>query len=127
MPALKHHRVVKGLTETGAVWLTDTWKFKHHALKTPTVTPVNRIIKATQHLATTIQGANTAPPNELAAIDHLRALIAGNSIPAPLPVATVSTKAIPETLQTTAPLNTEAPPSLRVTQPQLPTLSLIHI
>ena len=84
-PALKHYRVVKGVTESGAVRLTDTWKFTHHNITTPAVSQIDRIIKATKHLADTIQGANNAVPDELAAIEHLRALIKGNSVPSPLP------------------------------------------
>ena len=74
-PALKHYRVVKGVTEAGAVRLTDTWKFTHHNITTTAISQIDRILKATKHLATTIQGANTAVPDELAAIEHLRALI----------------------------------------------------
>jgi hypothetical protein len=86
-PALKHYRVVKGVTEAGAVRLTDTWKFNHHSIKTPAISQIDRIVKATRHLATTIQGANDAPPDELAAIEQLRALIANNSEPpAPPPI-----------------------------------------
>jgi hypothetical protein len=111
-PALKHYRVVKGVLESGAVRLTDTWKFKHHALTIPTVSAADRIAKATQHLASTIQGANNAPPDELAAIEQLRALITGNSTPAPtvvppsLPTAlpTVPAPTVPNS-PTTAPTN----------------------
>ncbi|KAL7529464.1 hypothetical protein ACHAXR_002975, partial [Thalassiosira sp. AJA248-18] len=35
VPALKHYRAVKRLLESGATRLTDTWKFKHHALPIP--------------------------------------------------------------------------------------------
>ena len=77
-PALKHYRVVKGVLESGAVRLTDTWKLKHHSLQIPSVSPADRIVKATQTLATAIDGANPTSPDELSAIEHLRALIAGN-------------------------------------------------
>ena len=98
-PALKHYRVIKGITESGAVRLTDTWKFKHHVLVTPSVSQVDRIMKATKHLTDTIQGANDATPDELTAIEHLRALITGNSVPSPLP----PTHAQPPAMQMPAP------------------------
>ena len=63
--------------------LSDTFKFKHHALTTPTVTPLDRVIKATRDLATAIQVRCDEPPDELQAIKHLRALINGNSIATP--------------------------------------------
>ena len=37
-PARKHYRVLKGLDDSGAVRLTDTWKLKHHSLTVPTIT-----------------------------------------------------------------------------------------
>ncbi|KAL7531195.1 hypothetical protein ACHAXR_003897, partial [Thalassiosira sp. AJA248-18] len=102
-PALKHYRVVKGVLESGAVRLTDTWKFKHHALTIPTVSAADRIAKATQHLASTIQGANNAPPDELAAIEQLRALITGNSTPAPTVVPPSLPTALPTVPAPTVP------------------------
>ena len=133
-PALKHYRVVKGVTEAGAVRLTDTWKFKHHALRTPTVSPIDRIVKATQHLATAIQGANNAPPDELAAIEHLRALISGNSTPAPAPPTTIQpitvTEPAPELepKQRPAPICVPIPPqvvrqqTLPINEPPMPAM-----
>ena len=32
-PALKHNRVIKTVTDTGSVILTETFKFKHHEIK----------------------------------------------------------------------------------------------
>ena len=60
---------------------TDTWKYNHHSIQTPTVTPVDRIIKATKHLATEIQFHNDAPQDELQAIEHLQYFITGNIAP----------------------------------------------
>ena len=60
---------------------TDTWKYNHHSIKTLTVTPVGRIIKATKNLATEIQCHNNAPQDKLEAIEHLRSLITGRSAP----------------------------------------------
>ena len=54
-PALNHCRVIKTVTDTGAVILTETLKFKHHAIKTPKFSPTEKIVKATQGLDQTIQ------------------------------------------------------------------------
>ena len=56
-PSLKYYRVIKGVTEAGAMRQTDTWKFKHHTIKTPTITLVDRII------ATAIQFHGNKPQN----------------------------------------------------------------
>ena len=37
-PSLKHYRIIKSVAEFGALRLSDTFKFKHHAITTPTVT-----------------------------------------------------------------------------------------
>ena len=60
---------------------TDMWKYNHHSIRTPNVTPFDIIIKATKHLATAIRCHNDAPQDELQAIDNLQALITGNSPP----------------------------------------------
>ena len=52
--SLLYYRVIKALTETGAVRLTDTWKFKHHAIKVPTVTTADRIVQAMRQLTAVI-------------------------------------------------------------------------
>ena len=67
--------------------LTDTWKFKHHSLTVPTITTTDRIVKATQDLTAAIGGQNKPPPDDLEAIEDLRALIYG-SIAATPPTAT---------------------------------------
>ena len=54
-PDLKHYRVIKTVTDTGAVRLTETFKFKRHAIKTPTVNPAEILVKSTQALSLTIQ------------------------------------------------------------------------
>ena len=64
-PARKHYRVLKGVTDSGAVHLTDTWKFKHHSLTVPTITATYRIVKATQDLTTAIDGKNKPPPDKI--------------------------------------------------------------
>ena len=79
-PALKHYRVIKTVTDTGAVRLTDTFKFKHHALQLPEITQTDRIVKATQALTRTLKGNTTSPPDEMAAIAQLRAIILGSHL-----------------------------------------------
>ena len=59
--SLKQYRVINTTNEAGTVRTTDTWKYNHHSIKTPNVTPVHRIIKATKKLATAIQFHNDAP------------------------------------------------------------------
>ena len=90
-PARKHYRVLKGVTDSGAVRLNDTWKFKHHSLTIPTITATDRIVKATQDLTAAIGGRNNSPWDKLEAIEDLRVLIYGSSAatppPAPAPVA----------------------------------------
>ena len=76
-PSLNHYRCIKAVTETGAVRVTDTFKFKHHALPTPSVTNTGRIVKATKDLTDAIKGNNKAPPDKLEAIENLKALIRG--------------------------------------------------
>ena len=58
-----YYRVIKALTKTGTVRLTNTWKFKHHAIKVPTATPPYRIFQATRQLTAAIQGASNPPPS----------------------------------------------------------------
>ena len=80
-PSLKHYRFIKTTNEAGTVRTTDTRKYNHHSIKTPTVTTVEIIIKATKKLATAIQCHNDAPQDELEAIENLQYLITGNSVP----------------------------------------------
>ena len=79
--SLKHCCVIKTTNKSETVRTTDTWNYNHHSIKTPTVTPVDIIIKATTNLAIAIQCHNDAPQYELEAIEHLRALTTGNSAP----------------------------------------------
>ena len=60
-PPSKHYCVIKTTNEAGAMRTTDMWKYNHHSIKTPTVTPVDKTIKATKNLETAIQCHNDAP------------------------------------------------------------------
>ena len=60
-PSLEHYRFINTTNEAGTVRTTDTCKYNHRSMKIPTVTPVNKIIKATKHLETAIQCHNDDP------------------------------------------------------------------
>ena len=117
-PALKHYRVIKGVLESGAVRITGTWKFKHHALNIPAVSATDRIVKATRNLATAIQGANNSPPDELDAIEQLRALISNNSTPPPL---AEENAVVPPELPGNVPPTVPTQPSTQPSPPPVPT------
>ena len=47
-PYLCHYRTFNGImASTGAEWMSDTVKFKHHAIDIPQRTPADRILEAT--------------------------------------------------------------------------------
>ncbi|KAL7483627.1 hypothetical protein ACHAW6_009271, partial [Cyclotella cf. meneghiniana] len=81
-PAL-NHRCVKVVTDAGTVRVMDTFKFLHHTPPVPTISPTNRIVKATKQLKLAIEGNTNADPNVLAAIANLHALLTGTQ-PDPL-------------------------------------------
>ena len=59
-PSLKHYCFINTTNKAVTVRTIDTWKYNYHSIKSPTVTPVNRIIKATkkwqlQYSATTMR------------------------------------------------------------------------
>ncbi|KAL7483280.1 hypothetical protein ACHAW6_008929 [Cyclotella cf. meneghiniana] len=74
-PALNHYRCIKAITNTGAVRLTDTFKFLHHTLPTPMISYTNCIVKATQQLKLATKGKQNTDEDKLTAIQHLQALI----------------------------------------------------
>ena len=59
-PALRHYRVIKTVIDTRTVRLTYTFKFKHHAIKIPKVTPAEIFVKSKQALTQTILVNNYA-------------------------------------------------------------------
>eukprot|EP00804_Cyclotella_cryptica_P013776 CCRYP_016888-RA/>CCRYP_016888-RA protein AED:0.40 eAED:0.36 QI:0/-1/0/1/-1/1/1/0/413 len=73
------------ITETGAVRTTDTFKFLHHTLPVPAITPTDRILQATKHLKKAIKNHTTPAPDKLEAIAALNALITGTTPDPPLP------------------------------------------
>ena len=95
-PALKHYRCIKVVTDAGAVRTTDTFKFLHHTLPVPKVSSTDRIVKATKHLRQAIDDSTTTAPDELQAIENLRALLLGSPQPPPLPETSVQPASPPQ-------------------------------
>ena len=119
-PALKHFRVVKGVLPSGATRLTDTWKFKHHALPTPSISATDRIVRATQQLATVIEGANPSAPDELTAIENLRALISNSYVPSPTSAPAILPTSVPTQVPTELLANSEEPSGTKPTDSSAP-------
>jgi hypothetical protein len=85
--SLKHYRCICTIMEgTGSERLTDTFRFKHHTMSVPTITPTDRIINATKHLTATVAGVQEAPPSKLEAIQNLRLLLLDEAPPLPIPI-----------------------------------------
>ncbi len=75
-PSLKHYSCIRAIMEgTGGERLTDTFRFKHHAMSVPTITFTNKIITVTRDLTAAILGIQEAPPNKLQAIATLRHIL----------------------------------------------------
>ena len=70
-PALRHYCCIKVVTDTGAVRITDTFKFLHHTFPVPSVTSTNHIVKAAKHLHDTINGTTSTVPDKLQAINKM--------------------------------------------------------
>ena len=86
-PSLKHYRYIRALMEdTGSERLTDTFRFKHHAMTVPPITATDRIIAATRELTAAIEGTQESPPDKLQAIDNLHLLLLSETPPRPVPV-----------------------------------------
>ena len=86
-PSLKHYRCIRALMEgTGGERLSDTFRFKHHAMPVPMITPTDRIVAATKALTAAISGVQESPPDELQAIATLRLLLLGETAPTPAPI-----------------------------------------
>ena len=85
-PCFKHYRSVRGiLPSTGGERISDTYRFKHHAIDIPHLTAADRILEATKQLDAAIkQQPKQAPMDEIVAIQLLREVLLGEST-APLP------------------------------------------
>ena len=104
-PCFKHYRSVRGiLPSTGGERISDTYRFKHHAINIPHLTAADRILEATKQLDAAIkQQPKQAPMDEIVAIQLLRKVLFGES-PAPLPANSVQRrKAAQKTATNTTP------------------------
>jgi hypothetical protein len=92
-PCLRHYRTFKGvMASTGAERMSDTVKFKHHAIAIPQLTPADRILEAARQLDSAIkQQPKQAPVDELTAIELLRTVLLGEKT-AKLPANSVQLK-----------------------------------
>jgi hypothetical protein len=88
--AANHYRCIQVLmADTGGKRITDTFRFKHHAIPVPEISATNRIINATTRLTAAIVGFQDAPPNKMEAIQSLRTLLLGKIAPLPLPTPSI--------------------------------------
>ncbi len=88
-PSLKHYCCIRAFMEdTCGERLSDTFRFKHHAMPVPKITPTDRILAATKALTAAISGTQELPPDELQAITTLRHLLLGETAPTPVPIDT---------------------------------------
>ena len=78
-PCLQHYRTFRGvLPTTGGEQLSDTVKFRHHAIAIPQLTPADRILEAARNLDDAIrQQPKQAPLDEITAIELLREILLG--------------------------------------------------
>ena len=78
-PCFKHYQTFKGILQsTGAEQISDTVRFKHHAIAIPQLVPANIILEAARQLDDTInQQSKKAPMDELNAIELLREVLLG--------------------------------------------------
>ena len=78
-PCFKHYQIFKGILQsTGAEKMTDTVRFKHHAIIIPQLTPADRIMEASRQLYDTIkQQPNKSPMYKLTSIELLREVLLG--------------------------------------------------
>ena len=85
-PCFKHYRSVRGFVpSTGGERISDTYRFKHHAIDIPQLTPADRILEAAKQLNDAItQQPKKAPMDEITAIELLREILLGEKT-TPLP------------------------------------------
>ena len=97
-PCFKHYRSVRGLLPaTGGERISDTYRFKHHAIDIPQLTAADRILEAAKQLDAAIaQQPKTAPMDELTAIQLLREVLLGE-VAAPLPANSVQRRKAAQT------------------------------
>ena len=78
-PCFKHYRAFRGIVpSTGGERISDTVKFRHHAIAIPSLTPADRILEAAQDLDDAIrQQPKQALLDERKAIELLREVLLG--------------------------------------------------
>jgi hypothetical protein len=69
------------MRDTGGERITDTFRYKHHAIPVPVVTATDRILEATHQLTATIKGVQEETPEKFQAIQSLRHILLGKQIP----------------------------------------------
>ena len=76
-PAVKHYRCYRAISKkTGAEIISDTVKFRHHHIKVPRITPLERLTHATNELAKAIGNVPQSPrPNHVDAVERVRRLL----------------------------------------------------
>ena len=76
-PCFQHYRSFRGiLPSTGGERISDTVRFKHHAITIPQLTPADRILEAARQLQTAIkQQPKKAPMDKITAIELLREVL----------------------------------------------------
>jgi hypothetical protein len=77
------------MANTGGKRITDTFRFKHHAIPVPEIMATNRIIDATARLTATIADIQDAHPNKMEAIQSLCTLLLGKVTPLPPPAPSI--------------------------------------
>ena len=92
-PCFKHYQTFKGILQsTGAERMSDTVRFKHHAIAIPQLTSAYRILEAARQLDDAIkQQPKKSPMENLTAIEVLREVILGGK-KEKLPKNSVQTK-----------------------------------
>jgi hypothetical protein len=65
------------MKETGGERVTDMFCYQHHAIPVLVITATNCILEATRQLTNAINRVQEAPPDEMAAIQNLFALLLG--------------------------------------------------
>jgi hypothetical protein len=69
------------MRNTGGKVITDTYRYKHHAIPIPVVTATDLIFKATHQLTTAMEGVQEAAPDKLQAIKSLCHILLGKQTP----------------------------------------------
>ena len=118
-PCFQHYRSFRGiLPSTGGERISDTVKFRHHAINIPSLTPADRILEAAKQLDAAIkQQPKKAPMDEITAIELLRQVVLGET-KEPLPLNSLQTrKAAQEIAAKVTPHEQTSPPAEELASP----------